>query len=517
MTEMASNDDGIPLWRRWLLPTVMVFAFALPVVWVWRTARGSTDGFPAALIQAEGLLLTALVFVMGFGQSSLRRAADRAVADIQTWAENLRTVYGNPAAVSTTDLFTICHEAEASTFGVSVLIGDVQRDPSAARRRYRRFSGDWTEGNLDEVVSVVAIDRELERQPGEAGAPTARRRRYLERERARLHAERTQRFERAEDLGQRGGARLKAIGGKFTVELALALWQLRAVRVFAAAMVALTVLGAVYDGWSSAQAPPPELWAALVIPALAFAYAWILTLDARSETSRVKQAIVSSWPCVLDRAEGVLNMLYDESRSESAEHDVRVYLDQILDPLQDSLGDFGWYLSVRARQIAHSPLRKLGEHPGSLLWEADRRRLARARRYAHAAAERADDPVAAVTLAALLEIDDFGRYREGDRPVELIDRAVALMTADEAPSPSNRFLDGYGLAAMRLSEQALLHPLDERLAERLRSALDDEHPDPAKLAIDERIEAQSRAYEALSARVDRETSAWQQDEEDTPI
>ncbi len=500
---MASNDETVPTWRSWLLPAVLVAAAAAALAWVWLTARGSTDGFPDVLIQAEGLLLTALVFVMGFGQSSLRRAADAAIDDVTRWTENLRAVYARPGAMSTMDLFAASHAARHAAVSVSVMLSDVQRDSSKGRR-YRRFAIEPSPGGIGEVLLVGAIDHELARGPSE------RRHRFLERERARIVAERTQRFEDAKELGRLGDARLKAIGGTFTVQLSLALQQLRAVGVFAVVIVVLTVAGAVYAGWSLDQPPAPELWATLAILALALTYAWILRRDARIETARVEHAIETSWPCVLWSAEFALASLDREDEEDREKTDlVLTYVDRALAPLQDSLGDFGWYLSIRARHAAFAPFRQLAAHPDLPLWERDRRLLARARRYARAAAARTDAPVAAVTLAALLGIDELGRPRASERSAALVDRAVALITDDEAPSPSERFLDdGYGLAALALSAQARAYPLRDHLKQRLQSALDDDRPDPAKPAWLERTTVDAERHEALLAESDEAVRAW---------
>lgn len=503
---MASTDNPISNWRSRVLPALLAAALVACLLWVWAAARGSTDGFPSVLIQAEGLLLTALVFVMGFGQSNLRRAADAAISDVTRWTESLRAVYERPGAMSTMDLFAACQAAKHAAVSVSVMLNDVQRDSSKGRR-YRRFAIEPSPGGIGDALLVGVIDRELAR-----GASKWRRR-FLERERARIKGERAQRFEDAKDLGRLGDARLKGIGGSFAVQLSLALQQLRAVGVFAVVMVALTVAGFFYAGGSFVQAPAPELWATLAILALALTYAWILRRDARIETTRVEHAIETSWPCVLWTAEFALASVGREDEDDRETTDrVLTFVDQAVAPLQDSLGDFGWYLSVRARHAAFAPFRQLAAHPDLPLWERDRRILARARRYARAAAERTDDPVAAVTLAALLGIDEFGNPRTNERAGALVDRAVALLTEDEAPSPSERFLDdGYGLAALALSAQARAYPLPDHLRQRLQSALEDDHPDPAKPAWLEQTTVDEERHEALLAESAEALDAWSDD------
>ena len=91
-------------WR----PVGLLLLVAVVLVAIWTTQRGKTTAFPAPLLQAVGLLLTGLVFVLALAQSRLSRTADAAAENARHSEEVVIDSYlEHPEAVTTMDLWSV--------------------------------------------------------------------------------------------------------------------------------------------------------------------------------------------------------------------------------------------------------------------------------------------------------------------------------------------------------------------------------------------------------------------------
>jgi hypothetical protein len=333
---------------RWLLRLVGLVAAVAAVVWVWFTSRGEIAQFPTAFLQTEGLLLTALVFVLGFGQGSLRRAADFAVRDIEDWAGNIREAYDDSQIMSTLDLYQVALSVLTAFREARYLFNEVRREPRFWRNLYEDFSvRQWQDTSLNMAIFLGQIRQGLAGNAQSHKAPSTRRRRYLEKERRQIEAKRDNLFRDAKALGVRGGPRCRAIAGTFALTLSVASSLLRTLYAYIGVMLLLTAIGAVYAGWSVDDIPQPELWAALAFPALAISYSVIIRSDIDRETHRVVRSLETTWPARLMTAEFLLANVY--KRDDRGSSDYLRIAEECLDSTEETTHTLGWFLSLKAR------------------------------------------------------------------------------------------------------------------------------------------------------------------------
>src|SRR3954453_1620847 len=92
--------------HRSVLVAALIALAVAAIIWGWLTARGSATGFPQPILTAEGLLLTALVFVAGLGQGNVRRATDAALAELHRRDDSMLGSYtDHTSPVPTLKLF----------------------------------------------------------------------------------------------------------------------------------------------------------------------------------------------------------------------------------------------------------------------------------------------------------------------------------------------------------------------------------------------------------------------------
>jgi|KBSMisStandDraft_5_1062788.scaffolds.fasta_scaffold1327805_1 hypothetical protein len=70
----------------------IAFVIGIPI-WIWVTSRGTTTAFPERLLQAEGVVLTAAVFVLALGQNNFRRDVEGILTDAQRKQDDLTEAY----------------------------------------------------------------------------------------------------------------------------------------------------------------------------------------------------------------------------------------------------------------------------------------------------------------------------------------------------------------------------------------------------------------------------------------
>jgi hypothetical protein len=391
--------------------TVAVFGVLLLA---WTTARDIESNFPDPILSAIGLLLTALVFVLALAQGRLHRTADAALAEArQLEATFLAAHAEHPNAVTTMDLW-----AQAGALKEALFTDTDSSLPRWEKRlvlsRARQPVGNWgTAGTLYRSFDILRIDRELERTADEPDAPSPRRRRYLERERVRLSRELgdTRAADQRAGITVHGYRRLRA-----RVQVAeLSVRSLVSVaRVFSALMAALVVLGGIYAGWGTDLAPPPALWAALVLIALAWVYSRVVVDDINLEVSAVASALRDLSLLVLYEAEGTLGSYWEASSSGADVKrmlELRQHLEHQIDQAAQRVPGSLWLASIRGRFELVKAIRSSDFESGGRFKAHDDRMnanllesLPAATRLLRYAASRTDDPGAALGYAKLLTL-----------------------------------------------------------------------------------------------------------------
>jgi hypothetical protein len=125
------------LLSRWFLG-VVVLAEAAIVVWAWLTDRGSVTEFPAALITAEGVVLTATVFILGFSRERLRRNVGDILARMRARQTAVVNAYDNGAGrFPGMWLYEAAQGQSAEAIGSRALGRESVRDLIHANRRRR--------------------------------------------------------------------------------------------------------------------------------------------------------------------------------------------------------------------------------------------------------------------------------------------------------------------------------------------------------------------------------------------
>jgi hypothetical protein len=390
-------------WR----PVGLLLLGAVVLVAIWTTQRGQTTAFPAPLLQAVGLLLTGLVFVLGLAQSRLSRTADAAAENARHSEEVVIASYlEHPKAVTTMDLWERAGSMRAALLQTSTN-EESKEDARRILREARRPVGNWgAAGSLDRGVDLYRIDRELDLSDTDPKPPSPRRRRYLQKERQRIIEEDKRAREAAERAGVTVAGYKRVIGrarvGELSVRSLVAMAQ-----VFIVAMLGLVVVGAIYAGWFVERTPSPEVWAALVLMALAWTYARVVRRDIDLEIAALAAALRDSPLVALHTAE---HHLEADARGQDRDHREVIYA--LLDQADERNPDLPWLASIRGRlHLTHALVLVGGffegdKHDVHNSWTRQRllEELRPATRLLGYAAERGDDPVAALAQARLLTV-----------------------------------------------------------------------------------------------------------------
>ena len=105
------TDDSIAVRDPALWPWRRAMAFAGPtllLLWILLSVRSTPEGFPNVILTAEGLLLTATVFILGFSQNQQRRVIDRVLSDLLSYQEAVSEAYrSDPNAMPTSRLWEL--------------------------------------------------------------------------------------------------------------------------------------------------------------------------------------------------------------------------------------------------------------------------------------------------------------------------------------------------------------------------------------------------------------------------
>jgi len=388
---------------------------AAVLVAIWATQRGRTTVFPGPLLQAVGLLLTGLVFVLGLAQSRLSRTADAAAENARHSEEVVIVSYlEHPEAVTTMDLWERAGSMRAALLETGAN-GESKEDARRILREARRPVGNWgAAGTFDRVVDLGRIDRELALSETDPESPSPRRRRYLQKERQRITEEDTRAREAAERAGITVAGYKRVIGrarvGELSVRSLVAMAQ-----VFIVAMLGLVVVGAIYAGWFVERTPSPEVWAALVLIALAWTYTRVVHRDIDLEIAALAAALRDSTLVALHAAEDLLM-----ADARIGDHEKMIYA--LLDQAEERNPGLPWLASLRGRlhlshalSLTHGFFEGLGDVDGREevdkygarnSWMRQRllEELRPATRLLGYAADRRDDPVAALAQARLLTV-----------------------------------------------------------------------------------------------------------------
>lgn len=146
-------------------PLVIGLVFALMwagiLVWLWQTARGTTPRFPEPLLTAQGLLLTALVFVLGFGQAHFQRTRDSLLETVQEHEQQVLQLYRtDPSTMTTFRLLEWAHNASQDATEARNLHAEYQAKVRGLARDHRRLQH-VTNSRYGSILNMVAIDRLL--------------------------------------------------------------------------------------------------------------------------------------------------------------------------------------------------------------------------------------------------------------------------------------------------------------------------------------------------------------------
>lgn len=394
------------------LPLGLVSAVAVVLVIVASTRWNSRESFPDALLTAIGLLLTALVFLLGLAQNRMHRTCDAVLDEARRSDETiLRAHLEHPLAVGTMDLWEVAAEMREA------LHDDVDGPPDRRERRrvlhaVRAGVSPWgLPGRLDRAADLYRITRELERDPGEGRSPSARRRAHLERERTRIVAQDEEHVRAAQQAGITvyGYRQLRA-------RVRVAVYVVRSLvsltRAFGLLMVALVALGAIYAGWRTpTDAVEPEAWAASVLIALAWVYSHVVVRDLALEQRSTDTALSGAVLVRLSEAEAGLGWYWGalEARGER-EGDLRALVQFQIEDVLRRAPQVPWLTSIRGRLHLLQALdaaRSIMVGPFAVESHNDRQRqelrisLRAARRLLGHGSPRDDDPIALLAVSRL--------------------------------------------------------------------------------------------------------------------
>jgi hypothetical protein len=388
----------------WRPVGLLLLGAVVLVVAIWTTQRGKTTAFPAPLLQAVGLLLTGLVFVLALAQSRLSRTADAAAENARHSEEVVIDSYlEHPEAVTTMDLWERAGSMRAALLQTGP---EPEKESKEDARRILREARRPVENWGTAAVDLYRIDRELDRSETDPKPPSPRRRRYLQKERQRIIEE----DKRARYAAERAGvtvAGYKRVIGRARVGELSVLSLVAMAQVFIVAMLGLVVVGAIYAGWFVERTPSPEVWAALVLIALAGTYVRVVRHDIDLEIAALTAALRDSTLVALHTAE---HLLEADAREQNRDHRKVIYA--LLDQVDERNPGLPWMASIRGRlHLTCALVLVRGFFEGdkhdahnSRRWQSLSEELRPATRLLGYAACRKDDPVAALAQARLLTV-----------------------------------------------------------------------------------------------------------------
>lgn len=411
---------------------------ALTLVGVaWLTVRGADAGapFPDAVLQAEGVVLAAVVFVLGLNQSAVQRGFDAILGEARNWeARAAAACTAADAPVAATRVWTwASRDAWVLNFKRGASLLDDARDVD----EIERYTNDrWAWERLEWAGRLNQLNERL----ANGKIASHRRRRRLEQEVADLKRRIDRSYERAEELGTLT-AGLRRLYGRALMIVARAHRLDRMLRWFTYLLVTGLFVGLVRGGPTLASAADPGVWVAVALPVIAATYRTVVARQLLNEADSLLNELKDSWLVHLHNAERGLGLVCEKLASTLAEsgmpHIDKDYAKAVLlelDLAERSAPEVPWLASLRGRlHLAHAvvALRRLergsdvatenAEHEADLL-----RELATAQSLLRRASGCASDPVAGLALARCLEFsladDDVeGRQEAADYACRALD------------------------------------------------------------------------------------------------
>ena len=414
--------SGTWLLSRSFTVTVLVAEAAI-VAWVWRTGYNTLAAFPTALITAEGVVLTATVFVLAFSRDRFRRNGEAIVARTGQHQTAILKAYENdPDRLTVTWLFEAAREqAEAARH--ARLLGDESLSQLVRASRRARTLQDRRDDLERLARELHATRQELRLRDAGAHKAQALRARLTELEGRykRLLAE-------ARDIAENAGlAEYVSTAGRLRAELGACFETIRLAYLFVSLMVTLGWLGALYTGWDIAGWNSPEGWALVAFVGIAVSYVSVVRSDLIAEQSRIIAAFAEQPLANLYLAEVIIATRL-RNRDEDADGRSWQIVDTWVDQADRELPALAWVQSLRGRRRLWKAVRDDRTHhvaTGVTRLNADRN-LAEAERLLRGATHRGDDPIAAVALAHVLELQmRWGQKRGLAREADALVRQAA--------------------------------------------------------------------------------------------
>jgi hypothetical protein len=407
---IAVRDPALWPWRR-----AMAFAGStLLLLWILLSVRSTPEGFPNVILTAEGLLLTATVFILGFSQNQQRRVIDRVLSDLLSYQEAVSEAYrSDPNAMPTSRLWELAALQLSEANEAEQL---ARKDPGDLVRSLQRLRliDEAGEDITSVYLTLDAIgkrldgpDAQVERLKGVGRWRLRRRQRRLTMILRRLDARQKRGRQESGRAGRHQGLRTLAIGfGAAYESLAIA-------KLFLVAMLELYVAGARYAGWRVGFRPAPAWWAVFAFIGLGAGYIFVVRRDLRDQIRESLFAVETAPFAMLLQAERILDraVVFGEDFEVAAKR-WDMAADSIAHAERRLPQSFGWTASLAARRdltkarILAAQGGDTGDpwfgHRSHRLYEA-RALLTRAERTLRTMTRTTDDSLAAVTLACVIE------------------------------------------------------------------------------------------------------------------
>jgi hypothetical protein len=406
------------LLSRWFLAAVLVVEASV-VAWAWRTDQGSASALPTALITAEGMVLTAAVFVLGFSRDRLRRSVGEIIAQMQERQQaNLKAYDDKPGGSTAMWLYEVAKEQADVALEARVLAEEPLRELIRANRRARSYLA-----QRDRADQLAIDEIRLSDTPGTSPTDLAEVRARRQRAVADVR----------ETAALAGLGEYATPPGRLRAELGASFETLRLAYLFISVMVTLGLLGVVYAGWDADAWSSAEGWTLVAFVGVALAYVSVVRGDLMSEKARTV-ALVAEQPLAgLHYAEEyVASPLGDRAEAMSRWKILRSWADQA----DRKLPGLAWVQSLQGRQLlwqarADIEIEKMApERIGRNI----SRNLTEAERLLRAATHRGDDPIAAVALAHILELSAkrarTARRRLSREADDLVRQAAGMFRPD---------------------------------------------------------------------------------------
>jgi hypothetical protein len=258
------------------------------LVWTWLTQRGDAGDFPTSILQAEGLLLAALVFSVGFAQQGLRRSLDESIAEARGRETAILDRYTtDTSAFSALRLYEIADRPSRDADKAIELVRSRPWELAAVARRYRRLL-DMEVERHNKMFALAVFPGLSERREDESEKAQRRRlggRPGLEKSLGQVDQEWL-------SLSLMSGARgHNVVSGGMRVGAGAAFAALSFANVFIVAMIGLFLLGGVYAGWTLDMTPGVQFWVGVTPIDLALAYVQLTNFDFHLQLARFANRI----------------------------------------------------------------------------------------------------------------------------------------------------------------------------------------------------------------------------------